>query len=288
MTAIEITGGEIAAPSVDSLPSPVSKVTFGGALRSELTKIRSLRSTRWTLLAMIVLTVVLGAVATYGQTKAQRAPYFDPTAWSLGGVWLTELLIGVVGTLVITSEYSTGTIRTSLTALPQRGLLMAAKVVVLAAVAFVTGLIASLAAFFVGQAIMSSHHISTTIGHLDVVRAIIGGALYLTVGGLLALGIGLLIRHTAGAVSAMAAVLFLVPMAGNLLPHSLQDHVDKWLPTAAGAQIWTVNHAPRLNSASPIGASGPMFSPWTGFALFCGYAAIALAAGLILFRRRDA
>jgi ABC-2 type transport system permease protein len=288
MAAIDMNPLQMAAPNLDSLPSSVSKVTFGGALRSELTKIRSVRSTRWTLLAMIVLTVGLGAIAAYGQTKAHRAPYFDPTAWSLGGVYLTMLLIGVVGTLVITSEYSTGMIRTSLTALPQRGLLLAAKVVVLAAVTFVTGLIASFASFFVGQAMMSSHHISTTIGHLDVLRAVIGAALYLTVGGLLAFGIGLLIRHTAAALAAVVAVLFLLPIAGSLLPHGLQNHVDKWLPTAAGAQIWTVNHAPHLNSASPIGASGPMFSPWTGVALFCGYAAIVVVAGLISFRRRDA
>jgi ABC-2 type transport system permease protein len=283
-----MTATPAAAPVMNSLPAPVSKVTFGGALRSEFTKIRSVRSTRWTLLAMIVLTVGLGAIATYGQAKAQRASYFDPTAWSLGGVWLTELLIGVVGTLVITSEYSTGMIRTSLTALPQRGLLLAAKVSVLAGVTFVAGLIASLAAFFTGQAIMSSHHISTTIGHPSVVRAIIGGALYLTVGALLALGIGLLVRHTAAALATVVAVLFLLPLAGDMLPIGLQNQVDKWLPTAAGAQIWTVNHPPHLNSASPIGAPGPMLSPWTGFAVFCSYAAVVVAAGLILFRKRDA
>ena len=283
-----MTATQIAAAGTSSLPSPVSKVSFGGALRSEFTKIRSVRSTRWTLLAVIVLTVVLGAIAVYGQSKSHRAPYFDPTAWSLGGVWLTELLIGVIGTLVITSEFSTGMIRTSLTVLPRRGVLVAAKAVVLAAVAFVTGLIASFASFFTGQAIMSSHHISTTIGHPGVVRAVIGGALYLTVGALLALGIGLLIRHTAAALATAVAALFLLPIAGNLLPHSLQDQVDKRLPTAAGAQLWTVNHAPHLNSASPIGASGPMLAPWTGFAVFCGYAAITLAAGLISFRKLDA
>ena len=283
-----MTAAQTAAPSTSPLRPLVPEVTFGGALRSELTKIRSVRSTRWTLLAMIVLTVVLGAIATYGQAKAHRAPYFDPTAWSLGGVWLTELLVGVIGTLVITSEFSTGMIRTTLTALPKRGLLLAAKAIVLAAVTFVAGLIASLAAFFTGQAIMSSHHISTTIGHVEVVRAVIGSALYLTVGALLALGIGLLIRYTAAALATAVAVLFLLPIASGLLPHGLQDNVDKWLPTAAGAQIWTVNHAPHLNSASPIGASGPMLSPWTGFAVFCGYAAIALAAGLFMFRKRDA
>jgi ABC-2 type transport system permease protein len=283
-----MTAAQIAAPGVKSLPSSVPKVTLGGALRSEFTKIRSVRSTYWTLLVMIVLTVVFGAVASYGTTKSHQGPYFDPASWSLGGVFLTQLVIGVLGTLVITSEYSTGMIRTSLTVLPRRGLLAAAKAVVFAAVAFVTGLICSFASFFTGQAIMSSNHTNTTLGHPDVLRAVIGGALFLTVCGLLAFGIGLLIRHTAGAVTAVAGVLFVLPLLGNLLPPSWQDHVNKWLPTAAGAQIWTANHPPHANSASAIGVGGPMFAPWTGFAVFCGYAAIALAAGLILFRKRDA
>jgi ABC-2 type transport system permease protein len=283
-----MTATQIAAPDANSLPSSVCKVTVGGALRSELTKICSVRSTYWTLLIMIVATVGLGAISSYTTTKSHQGLYFDPASWSLGGVWLTQLLIGVVSTLVITSEYSTGMIRSSLTALPQRGLLAAAKVAVLAAVAFATGLIASFASFFIGQAIMSSHHTSTTLSHPGVLRAVIGGALFLTVGGLLAFGIGLLIRHTAGALTATVAVLFLLPLLGNLLPTSWQDHVNKWLPTAAGAQIWTAVHPPHLNSPSPIGAAGPMFAPWTGFAVFCGYAAVALAAGLILFRKRDA
>jgi len=275
---------QIAAPTVNSLPSSVSKVTFGGALRSEFTKIRSVRSTYWALLVMIVLTAGLGAVASYTTTRSHQGPFFDPASWSLGGLVLSQLVIGALGALVITSEYSTGMIRTSLTALPQRGLLVAAKVAVFAAVAFVTGLISSFASFVIGQAIMSSHHTNTTLSHPGVLRAVIGGALFLTVCGLLALGIGLLIRHTAGALTAVAGLLLL----GNLLPHSWQDHVNKWLPTVAGAQIWTAVHPPHSNSASPLGTGGLMFAPWTGFAVFCGYAAIALAAGLILFRERDA
>ena len=283
-----MTTTQITAPSVNSLPSSVSKVTFGGALRSEFTKIRSVRSTYWALLVMIVLTAGLGAVASYTTTRSHQGPFFDPASWSLGGLVLSQLVIGALGALVITSEYSTGMIRTSLTALPQRGLLVAAKVAVFAAVAFVTGLISSFASFVIGQAIMSSHHTNTTLSHPGVLRAVIGGALFLTVCGLLALGIGLLIRHTAGALTAVAGLLFVLPLLGNLLPHSWQDHVNKWLPTVAGAQIWTAVHPPHSNSASPLGTGGLMFAPWTGFAVFCGYAAIALAAGLILFRERDA
>jgi ABC-2 type transport system permease protein len=279
---------QIAAPSVGSPPSSGSRVTFGGALRSEFTKIRSVRSTYWTLLIMIVATLGFGAISSYTTTTSHQGPYFDPASWSLGGVWLTQLLIGVVGTLVITSEYATGMIRTSLTALPRRGLLIAAKATGLAVVAFATGLISSFASFFVGQAIMSSHHTSTTLGHPGVLRAVIGGALFLTIGGLLALGIGLMIRHTAGALTATVAVLFLLPLLGNLLPPSWQNHVNKWLPTAAGAQIWTAVHPPHSNSASPIGTGGLMFAPWTGFAVFSAYAALALTAGLVLFRNRDA
>ena len=117
---------QIAAPTVNSLPSSVSKVTFGGALRSEFTKIRSVRSTYWALLVMIVLTAGLGAVASYTTTRSHQGPFFDPASWSLGGLVLSQLVIGALGALVITSEYSTGMIRTSLTALPQRGLLVAA------------------------------------------------------------------------------------------------------------------------------------------------------------------
>lgn len=283
-----MTATQIAAPSLNSLPSSVSKATFGGALRAEFTKIRSLRSTYWALLVMIVLTVGLGAVASYTTTTSHQGPFFDPASWSLGGLVLSQLVIGALGALVITSEYSTGMIRTSLTVLPQRGLLVAAKVAVFAAVAFVTGLISCFASFFIGQAIMSPHHTSTTLSHPGVLRALIGGALFLTVCGLLALGIGLLTRHTAGAVTAVAGLLFVLPLLGNLLPHSLQNDVNKWLPTVAGAQIWTAVHPPHSNSPSPLGTGGLMFAPWTGFAVFCGYAAIAIAAGVYRFRNRDA
>ena len=275
------------------LPASAGKATFAGALRSEFTKIRSVRSTYWTILALVIVTVGIGALASWGATKNPRGPFFDATMQSLGGLYLSQLVIGVLGVLVITSEFSTGMIRTTLTTMPRRGTMIAAKATVFALVSFITGLIASFASFFVGQELMSGHHrgtfdghvvlssasLNATLGQPHVLRAVIGGALFLTVCGMLAFGIGLLVRHTAGAISIMVALLFVLSILINLLPSSWLNDVDRWIPAMAGAQIWTT---------VPSHGTPALFAPWTGFAVFCGYAAIFLIAGLIAFRRRDA
>jgi ABC-type transport system involved in multi-copper enzyme maturation permease subunit len=273
------TTGPAAGVALD-LPRAAGRVTFAGALRSEFTKIRSVRSTYWTLLAMFVVTVGFGALASTGAAHGPHGPFFDPTRQSLAGLYIGQLIIGVLGVLVISSEYSTGMIRTTLTTNPHRGVMIAAKGVVFTVVALVTSLVTSFAAFFVGQALMSSDHISTTIGSPNVLRAVIGGALFLTACGVLAFGLGLLIRHTAGGIGAMTGLLFVVTILVNFLPQSWQDHVDKWVPALAGGQLW-------MTGPRPPGAT-PMFGPWTSFAILCGYAAVAVAAGVILFRKRDA
>jgi ABC-type transport system involved in multi-copper enzyme maturation permease subunit len=254
--------------------------TFAGVLRSEFTKIRSVRSTYWTLLALVVVTVGFGALASYGATRdGHGGVFFDATQRSLGGLYISQLVIGVLGVLVISSEYSTGMIRTTLTTLPRRGTMIAAKAVVFAVVAFVTGLITCFASFFVGQAIMSSDHIGASLSQPNVLRAVLGGALFLTACGLLAFGIGLLLRHSAGAITTVVGLLFVVTILVNLLPATWQNHVDKWIPAMAGTQIW---------ATIPSQGQPAMFAAWTGFAVFCGYAAIVLAAAVILFRKRDA
>jgi ABC-2 type transport system permease protein len=255
--------------------------TFAGVLRSEFTKIRSVRSTYWTLLVLVVVTVGFGALASFGSTRGPHGQLFDATQRTLGGLYISQLVIGVLGVLVISSEYSTGMIRTTLTTLPRRGLMIAAKAVVFAAVAFVTGLITCFVSFFLGQAIMSSstEHISLSLSQPNVLRAVIGGALFLTACGLLAFGLGLLIRHTAGAITTVVGLLFLLTILVNFLPQTWQNHLDKWMPADAGTQIWTT---------IPNQGQPPLFAPWTGFAVFCGYAAIALIAAVILFRKRDA
>jgi ABC-2 type transport system permease protein len=263
------------------LPRSAGRVTFAGALRSEFTKIRSVRSTYWTLFAMFIVVVGFGALASWGAAShGPHGPYFDPTRQSLAGLYIGQLIIGVLGVLVISSEYSTGMIRTTLTTNPHRGVMVAAKGVVFAVVALATSLVTSFAAFFLGQALMSSHHMNTTIGSPNVLRAVIGGALFLTACGVLAFGIGLLLRHTAAGIATVTGLLFVVTVLVNFLPQSWQNHVDKWVPAMAGGQLWMTVPQPPGNT--------PMFAPWTGFAVLCGYAAIAVAAAVILFRKRDA
>jgi ABC-2 type transport system permease protein len=182
---------------------------------------------------------------------------------------------------VITSEYSTGMIRTSLTTMPRRGTVYAAKAIVFGAIALAAGLITSFASFFAGQALLSGVHASTTLAHPGVLRSVIGGGLFLAVCGLLSFGIGAVLRHTAGAIASSVALLFVAWSLSAFLPSPPsgwfgQADIDKWIPFNAGGAIW--EHVSGVN----------LFSPWIGFAVFCAYAAATLTAGLILFLRRDA
>jgi ABC-2 type transport system permease protein len=268
-----------AAPA--RLEPRAGRAGFGGALRSEFTKIRSVRSTYWTLLALTVVTIGIGTLACVGAVSRPgdvRGPSFDATQRSLVGLILGQLIIVVLGALTVTSEYSTGMIRTSLTVQPRRGTVLAAKGVVFTAVALVTGLVASFLSFFIGQAILSSKHLNASIGDPGVLRAVIGGGLFLAVCGMLAFGLGTLLRHTAAAISAGIGLLFVLFVLVNFLPSSWQDHVDKWVPFNAGSQIWSTVNAPDTH----------LFAPWTGFAVFTGYAVIAIIAGAVTFLKRDA
>jgi len=263
-----------------ALPAPAGRAGFAGALRSEFTKIRSVRSTYWTLLTLVVVTVGIGALTCLGAVSrgADHGPNFDPAFRSLVGLILGQLIIAVLGALTITSEYATGMIRTSLAVQPRRGTLFAAKAVVFAVVSLITGLLASFASFFIGQAILSSKHLNTTLSQPHVLRAVIGGGLFLAVCGLLSFGLGAVLRHTAAAITASIGLLFVILILSNFLPQTWQVHVDKWIPFNAGSQIWSTVTDP----------SAHMFAAWTGFGVFAAYAAIAIAAGLILFRKRDA
>jgi ABC-2 type transport system permease protein len=255
---------------------------FGGVLQSEFTKLKSVRSTWWTLLVLLVLSIGLaaafaaGAKATWHNMTASQQATFDATSTSLGGIgFLGPLVIAVLGALVITSEYSTGMIRTSLTVMPRRGQVFAAKAVVFGLVTLVLAVVASFLSFFLGQALLGDHSVS--LSHPATMRAIIGTAIYVTLVGLLAYGFGVILRHTAGTITLVAGLLFVLQIIVQLLPSSWHNTLLRWLPTSAGNAISTT-----------VGGNAHMFSPWGEMAVLGVYVAIVLAAGAVLFRTRDA
>ncbi len=272
----------IATPTSSAPPSTPRGPLLPAILRSEWTKFLSLRSSFWTLVSALAATIGLGAIlsATYvahysHMTGAERAR-FDPVSISLSGLMLAQLAIGVLGILIVSGEYSTGLIRSTFAAVPQRRLVLVAKGVVLTVVIAVVGIAASLVAFFLGQAILSGHGLQTTIQAPGVLRAVVGGGLYLTVLSLLALGLGTLIRHSAGAIAALFGLLLVLPGIVQALPASWANIIGPYLPSNAGEAIFQVGkHAHSLG-------------PWVGFGVFCAYAAAALLAAGLSLTRRDA
>jgi ABC-2 type transport system permease protein len=257
-----------------------------GALRSEWTKLRSVRSTTWSLLATVALTILIGILAT--ATEANRWAHlspvdrltFDPTSLSLTGLLFGQLAIGVLAILTMSAEYGTGTIRATFAALTNRPLVLAAKAAVFAAVSVVIGEVISFAAFFIGQSILAGTTPHALLSQPGVLRAVVGGGLYLVVLGLLALGIATIVRHTAAAISTFVGVLFVLPLIVHALPTSVQNAIGKFLPANIGAAMTTVNPGFRPD-IHPFGA-------WVGFGILCGYALAALVVGGWLLVRRDA
>jgi len=271
-----------AAPArTRAVPPAARRPGLPGALRSELTKILSVRSTYWTLLGMVVASIGWAVLDCLGTVAHGAGQGFDAAQASLTGqVALGELIIVVLGALVITSEYSTGMVRTSLAVVPRRGVLYAAKAIVFAAVTLTISLVTSFLDFFVGQAILASKHYDTTLTHPGVLRAILLSAAIVTVFGLLAYGAGAIIRHTAGAITAILGVIFLIPALAQALPTSWFQAIVRWLP--GGQALMPIARA----SSAPPG--NHLFPAWGEFAVFSGYAAILFALGAWLFIRRDA
>ncbi len=254
-------------------------------LASEWTKIRSVRSTYWTLLAAATTTIGLSALvcAVVVSQSAKMGPAekaaFDAASVSLTGGILAQLAVAVLGVLVITSEYGSGMIRTTFAAVPQRITVLAAKAAVFGAVTLATTTAACFAAFFIGQAILSAKGLGVGIGAPHALRTVVGTSLYLTILGLLALGIGALIRKTAGGISAVVAMLFVLPVVASFLPSSMEA-VQKFLPSTAGQAI--------IGGGSNAEGGSMILPPWVGLGVFLLYAVVALAAAALTLVRRDA
>jgi ABC-2 type transport system permease protein len=256
--------------------------TFADVLRSEWTKLRSVRSTFWALTVTVVLGIALGAVISaatahgYPRFSVSEKQSWDPTGISQSGMVIAQLAIAVLGVLCISSEYSSGMIRTSLIAVPKRGRVLAAKALVFAVVTFVVGEITCFAAFFVGQALISGHAPHAALGDPGVARAVAGGGLYLAALAVFSVAAGALLRHAAAAIACMIAVLLVLPLIAQALPDSWRNPVTEFWPTQAGSQITSVYH------------SAHTLQPWPGFGVMCLFVAIVYAIAWTLLDRRDA
>jgi ABC-2 type transport system permease protein len=251
------------------------------AIVSEWTKLRTVRSTYWTLFIAAVLGIGLGALlsavaANHYATDPGVRFRWNPTDHSLRSLLIAQLAFAIFGVMVVTGEYSTGMIRTSLAAVPKRGRLMGAKALVLTATALAAGEVISFATFFVGQALMSGKAPSASIADHNVLRAVAGAGLYLALLALLGLALGVLLRHAAAAIGCVVAILLVLPGIAQALPTSWSQPIEQYWPTNAGTQVAVV-----MRDSHTLPA-------WTGFGVMLLFVAIVLVVAFALLERRDA
>jgi ABC-2 type transport system permease protein len=260
----------------------VHPVTLPRVVHSEWIKLRSLRSTRITLLVSFVLMAGLGVVTAavtasqWSRLPAASRAGFDAVSTVLTGYQFAQLAVGVLGVVVISNEYSSGMIRATLAAVPRRLPVLWAKAGVFAIVTLVAMTAASLIAFAGGMALLSAHHLQVSLAAPGVARAVLGAGLYLAAVGLLGVGLGALLRNTAGAIAAVVGALLFLPLLSSLLGSWFKAHVSPYLPSNAGAALLHVHQ------------QAGSLSPWAGFAVMCGWAVAALAGAAWVLKRRDA
>jgi ABC-2 type transport system permease protein len=274
--AVDTTAGAVAdrARTVQNHPVNARRV-----LASEWVKLRSLRSTAWTLLSAVVLMIGIGWLAGWGSNDSwsdlspQEQATFSPLDVTLAGFYLAQLAVSVLGVLLVTGEYATGMVRATFAAVPRRLPVLWAKTVLFAAVTFGSMLVAATVSFAGGQRLLDEHSIG--FGGDGVLRGIVGVTGYLTAVAVLAVALGFVIRSTAGGVATMCGLLLVAPTLGLLLPRSWQENLLPDLPSNAGAAVF--NAAPSADSLSA-----------TGGALALGvWLLLALAAAAFTLTRRD-
>jgi ABC-2 type transport system permease protein len=254
-------------------------IGFGNVVRSEWTKLRTVRSTYWTAIAAVVATVgvaVLGASEYVHNFDPRNLEGFDAANFVLQGLYVAQIALGALGVLTITGEYATGMIRTTLTAVPQRRVVVALKGLVYLLAMLVIGELVSFTTFGIGQAILHLKHVGVSLSDPGVLRVVIGGGLYLTSVGLLGFALGTLVRRTAGALASFFGVLFLPSALIDLLPNSWRADAIKFAPANAGTQILNTH---RVHE---------MLGPWQGLGILTLYGFAILLGALYLLGRRDA
>jgi len=274
------------APVIPQLPPvEVGRGTlFLDVMRSEWTKIRTVRSTFWTLLAAAVAMIGISVIASevvvhqWSTLKPEDKVGFSAIELALAGAFFAQLAIGVLGVLVITTEYGTGMIRATFAAVPQRRIVLGAKALVFFLVSLAVGLVSSFVAFFTSQLILgtySAEKLNASISDPGALRAVLGAGVFLALMGLLGMAVGALLRRSAGAITALFGLVFFLPGLMELLPHSIKDNVNKFLPSNAGSAIYRQ-------------VSGPdVLSPGAGLLVLLAYALCALAVAGVVVQRRD-
>jgi hypothetical protein len=257
-------------------------VTQWRVIRSEWTKLHSLRSTRWSFAAAVVLTIGFSCLfaailsSRWGHMSPHERADRHPLDVAQAGINVSQLAIMVLGVLVITGEYSTGMIRATFTAVPRRLPVLWAKLAVYAFASLLLMLPSVLVAFFASQAILGRHHIlQVAFSGAGVARAVVGGAVYLTLIAVFALALGAIVRNTAGGIATFVGLFFVIPPLLNVLPTSWQNAVNPYIPNSAARSIFQLTHS--SHSLSPAG----------GLALFAAYTAAAIAVAAILLVHRD-
>ena len=283
MTQAIASQAEVTVPRAEPSTSqvPLRRVFFAVS-RSEWTKLRTVRSTTWSLILTVVCIVGFGVLITalvvsqWDHRSPAEIKGFDPLLYSYAGLNVAQMCIGVLGVLVMTSEYATGVIRLTFGATPQRGLVLGAKVLTFSAVVAVVSLLSCVTVFFICQAILADRHAGLSITDPGVLRAVLGGAMHMVLIGGIAVGVGAIVRHTAGAVAILFVVLLVVPGLVTLLPAPWNNEITLYLPSSAGAAMSAVVRFPNL------------LAPAAGFLVLLGYAAATLGVAMVVLVRRDA
>jgi ABC-2 type transport system permease protein len=255
------------------------------ALHAEWTKLRTLTETAWLLIGAVAITVAVSvavAVATHQSPGSGSGQ--DPTKLALSGVDLGQAVIAVLAVLTISEEYGTGMIRTTLTAIPRRLTLLAAKTANVAGLTLAAGVLAVAACLLAGRLLLPAAgfdrahgYALVSIGHGPTLRAAAGSVLYLMLIALLALGVATAIRDTAVSIGAVLALLYLPPLLAQVVSGALRRHIEQIAPVTAGLAIQATTNLHNL----PI-------APWAGLGVLAAWAAASLLIAAALLRRRDA
>ncbi|MGY1803719.1 ABC transporter permease [Blastococcus sp. SYSU D00922] len=252
---------------------------FGATLRAEWIKFWTVRSTFWSTAALVVLGAGLTTLvcALAAEDIASGAAGESPGSFVTWGMMIAQITAVVLGAMIVTAEYGTGMIRATLAATPRRGAVLAAKGLVLGSTLFVVGTATAFVGYFAGNYFLDREGVGLALTDEGVLRSLFGSGLYLAGLGLFAAAVGLLVRHTAAALSTVLGLVFVVGQMAWLLPGTWGEWVAKAMPGNAGSAVTT-----------PVSFNPELLAPWTGFAVFAGEVALLMLVGYVQFRRRDA